>query len=620
MSMDDPPVMSDVDRFFQGSTSVPSLPYSASFYDSSCFTCESTSEMHKNIEAKFYGAFSSYRRKLDYKYHVHYKKERQWLHDSIIEDIIEGYSQDDDDDDDEASSSCGKYFWLVLTIGAQGAGKSYVVDQLMGQGRLPLMNPIVVEMDEIRRRLPEYMWFLEQVPDRLDELTKKECSYISETLTLAALQQGRNVIFDSVLLDGEWYVDFIDYVRKEHGIFVKIGMIRVDSSMENILERAESLAKETGRSLCKANIQHQLEAIERSIAIVKPVVNEYFEIQNNDDIVASGSWSQFQYAFSVQYEPKSPKLESQKSETTGRRHRGRRSKRGSFVAFLSTEQNYRLEALEFKGAFADIRKTLDYRYHSNYTFERQGLQDRIIQHFLDLALLRDRNGEICTTPTEPWIVFTAGPMGAGKSHTLKTLVQKNRFPLLSFVNVDPDSIRRYLPEFPVYVRMVPEKAGDLTRKEAGFVAEILTLAALQKGKNVLVDGSLRDCRWYELYIDRLRNEYPALRLAILQVTAPKDAVIHGAEERAKSTGRVVPRKLLMETIEQVPRSVERLSPLVDYHATINNPPNVDDIQLQTPGETWETFHKQWLQTCAWIPSQKVVNKIANKLSSASSDS
>ena len=58
--------------------------------------------------------------------------------------------------------------------------------------------------------------------------------------------------------------------------------------------------------------------------------------------------------------------------------------------------------------------------------------------------------------------------------------------------VDPDEIRQQFPEYSLYVNQNPLKAGEMTRKEAGYVVEILTLAALQAGKNVLVDGSLRD--------------------------------------------------------------------------------------------------------------------------------
>lgn len=62
-----------------------------------------------------------------------------------------------------------------------------------------------------------------------------------------------------------------------------------------------------------------------------------------------------------------------------------------------------------------------------------------------------------------------GPMGAGKSYTMRKLVDKGRFPLLAFVNVDPDEIRRQLPEYHLYVSQNAELAGELTRKEAGLI-------------------------------------------------------------------------------------------------------------------------------------------------------
>jgi hypothetical protein len=67
--------------------------------------------------------------------------------------------------------------------------------------------------------------------------------------------------------------------------------------------------------------------------------------------------------------------------------------------------------------------------------------------------------------------------------------------------------------------------------KAGFIAEILTLAALQGGKNVLQDGSLRDYDWYQTYFQRLRNEFPKVRQAIVHITAPKEAVFERAEVR-----------------------------------------------------------------------------------------
>lgn len=99
---------------------------------------------------------------------------------------------------------------------------------------------------------------------------------------------------------------------------------------------------------------------------------------------------------------------------------------------------------------------------------------------------------------------------------------------MAFVKVNADEIRRYLPEYHLYVETNPDLAGDLTNKEAGYIAEILALAGLQSGKNILVDGSLRDASWYRNYFSRLRSEFPGLRLAIIHVTAPREAIFQRA--------------------------------------------------------------------------------------------
>jgi hypothetical protein len=49
-------------------------------------------------------------------------------------------------------------------------------------------------------------------------------------------------------------------------------------------------------------------------------------------------------------------------------------------------------------------------------------------------------------------------------------------------------------------------------------------------------------------------------------------------------------------LEQVPRSVKILAPLVDYYAELNNAPGAPEIELTEPeGATWESFQSQWNQ-------------------------
>lgn len=192
-------------------------------------------------------------------------------------------------------------------------------------------------------------------------------------------------------------------------------------------------------------------------------------------------------------------------------------------------------------------------------------------------------------------------MGAGKSHTMKQVASKGRFPLQSYVIVDPDEIRSHFPEYHLYAAHDPERAGQLTHKEAGYICEIVTAAALQRGNNVLVDGSLKDYEWYEEYFERLHEEYTLLRIAIVHITAPRASVIERAKNRAKDTGRVVPPDTLKLSLKQVPISVSKLASKVDFFCEIDNSPNLNEVKLVTESITWDSFRDNWAQTCPWVP-------------------
>jgi hypothetical protein len=193
----------------------------------------------------------------------------------------------------------------------------------------------------------------------------------------------------------------------------------------------------------------------------------------------------------------------------------------SFNWGSSTSDNYRSENDYDLGIFSSIRQNLDYEYHSYYKAPRRRLQDDIITSFLsDHPIEKD-------TDSDQWIIFTAGCMGAGKTHTLRELSNNDvfSFDLKSFVSVDPDEIRSELPEYKVYTEKDPLHAGEFTRKEAGMLVEILTEEALERGNNVLVDGSLKDAVWYKAYFEMLRQKYPRLKIGIIHVTAPVDDIL-----------------------------------------------------------------------------------------------
>ena len=281
--------------------------------------------------------------------------------------------------------------------------------------------------------------------------------------------------------------------------------------------------------------------------------------------------------------------------------------RKSYNWTLSTQENYRASDDRDYGKYAAIRQSIDKNFHGYYTRSRQLFQDSIIDamlyhHYGDPHYHHHSTGNHHyhhnhhhhhRSRRRPWIVFTAGAMGAGKSHTIRVLHARGRFPLHSFVTVDPDVIRHQLPEYPEYAARCPETAGELTRNECGMIAEILTRAALRNGQNVLVDGSLRNATWYQSHFDDLRRLQPRVRIAILHVQAPREAVLERALRRAHETGRVVPRDLLERTMAQVPQSVQVLQSCVEYTAEIRNDPNVDDVELVSDKDNWEHFRSMW---------------------------
>lgn len=559
----------------------------------------STEQCNRDDEAPFRGPYAHLRKGLDYSYHANYRKERQWLQDSIIDDILEAHRPDD-----HRACVTPKQPWLIFTVGPRGAGKKHVLKELVLENRLPLLTYVRVDPDEIRRRLPEFETYSNKNPCLVDELTRKESGFIAELLLLAALQAGRNVVMDGSMSDPAYHLSLIEKLRRQYKC-LKIGILHITAPTKTLLLRARKTFQDTGRDVTQDAVESYTSHIKESIESVRVMVDFCCTIHNGDGALKliDMPWEDFHNNFlqTCAWKPGmvgKQKIASELSEEEfiASRHlsiQQARRKNRRFSVLISSEENNCADDLNFYGKFSHIRETLDYEYHSNYTFERQKLQDAIIDDMLDSAIFYDVDGKIGSVPTEPWIVFTAGAMGSGKSHTMKILVEQGLFPLKAFVTVDPDEIRHLLPEYHMYIDENPELAGELTRKEAGLIAEILTLAALKAGKNVLQDGSLRDWEWYKAYFTRLREEFPAVRQAILHVTAPREAVFRRAADRAVATGRTVPTDVLEAALEQVPRSVKILAPLVDYYAQLDN---AEEIKLVKPeGHTWEDFRQVWHQ-------------------------
>ena len=93
---------------------------------------------------------------------------------------------------------------------------------------------------------------------------------------------------------------------------------------------------------------------------------------------------------------------------------------------------------------------------------------------------------------------------------------------------------------------------------------------MRERKHVWVDGSLRDGEWYCKVFQRIAEEHPAYQIAIFHVTAEEEEVKRRAAARAEVTGRVVPLEEILDSVRRVPQTVDLLTPLSSFVATIDN--------------------------------------------------
>eukprot|EP00927_Polykrikos_kofoidii_P055448 TRINITY_DN4969_c0_g1_i3.p1 TRINITY_DN4969_c0_g1~~TRINITY_DN4969_c0_g1_i3.p1 ORF type:complete len:639 (+),score=56.05 TRINITY_DN4969_c0_g1_i3:232-1917(+) len=222
------------------------------------------------------------------------------------------------------------------------------------------------------------------------------------------------------------------------------------------------------------------------------------------------------------------------------------------------------------GRCASIRENLiDYGYHANYTEDRQQWQDGVVH------LMTKSTQKIAL----PWILFSCGPMGAGKGFAIRYLSRVGVLPLEKLVHIDPDHYKQMMPEWEGYKSRDAGQAGTMCHKESGFLQELATEVALMNRQNVWVDGSLQDYEWYTRVFQDIRRRYPMYRIALLYVYASTPVVLERAEKRGQQTGRYVPRDTLLKSIQCTTKSVEVLSPLTDWVAHIDNNGTTPVVQI-----------------------------------------
>jgi predicted ABC-type ATPase len=247
---------------------------------------------------------------------------------------------------------------------------------------------------------------------------------------------------------------------------------------------------------------------------------------------------------------------------------------------ISTEQLHKNNNNnDFYGDFQKYRRMMDSNYFSNYTEERQELQDKIITKYLSTESLK------CSMHKEnPWIFFTCGPFGAGKTHSLRYLHDQNYLNLYEYILIDPDKLKYELPEASDYIQKDPINAGALLHKESTFLSLMIQYIVLDRGQPMIIDGSLRNVTWNLEHMNKIRKHYPGYNLGIIKVQAEIPVMLERARKRAEITGRIIPDHIIISTYNDIAKSFPHYLTSCNIYIIIDNnyQPRVERISLVNP--------------------------------------
>ena len=223
--------------------------------------------------------------------------------------------------------------------------------------------------------------------------------------------------------------------------------------------------------------------------------------------------------------------------------------------------HYNPNKKEYAGQFTKYREQMDYDFFTNYTIERQEVQDEIMAKFANKSpnLIRS-----------PQLIFTCGCFGAGKSHSIKYLNSMGLINVKDYIYIDPDNIKRQLPEWGEYIIKDPNNVGSLLHTESMYISLLLQYICLDRGYQIIVDGSMRDYSWYLKHFAWVNQIYPHYKIGIFYIRASLSNILRRCEKRGLLTGRIIAPNMIREIYPTTQISFDKLKPCADFHMIIEN--------------------------------------------------
>jgi hypothetical protein len=231
----------------------------------------------------------------------------------------------------------------------------------------------------------------------------------------------------------------------------------------------------------------------------------------------------------------------------------------------------------------EVRKNLlpvgeeyvDRPWHGYYSDERHAFQKKIIDQYL--AHLKPSSN--------PEVILTAGAFGSGKTRILGELFAQGWIEREEFLVINMDHFRNMIPEYlmlvdlmknepKVYEAMAAEfklkDPGSFVQIEVGYLQEMLLWQALDRGVNIIIDGSMANKEYFERFLNAMRTRFNKYQSVGVIHADAGDKTVERAIRRGLENSRVINPDLVKKSIAEVTATFAALKSKFDFYVEVDN--------------------------------------------------
>lgn len=166
-------------------------------------------------------------------------------------------------------------------------------------------NIVHIDPDHFKSVMSEWQGYTDRARDVDNDsiqpgtLCHKESCIMQEIAQEIALANSQNIWVDGSLKDGKWFRDVFEDVRKRFGNY-RIAIFYVGADEKVVRARVKAREEATGRGIPEEELVASLQAPDRSLGILVPLVDFVARISNNADtpkltafesVDTSGDWN-----------------------------------------------------------------------------------------------------------------------------------------------------------------------------------------------------------------------------------------------------------------------------------------------------------------------------------------